>query len=318
MDTDYVIVGVMSASFQYPTPETELWVPRRAEPELLKIREALIYNCVGLLKPGMTLEQARLDLSAVQQRLGTLYPATDAGWSVGLDSLKDDLVGNARAGRWLLLGSVVVLLLIACANVACLLLARLNGRAAEIAVRCSLGAGRAAIARQLFAEGLVYSCAGGLLGMAAALAGIGLLRTHLTDLPRITELSIDARLLIALLGVTILTAVLFSLAPILQTFRRDLASVIVRGGRGTVGGRQRLPAFWSPRNLLSPLLCRSAPGSFCEAWQIYSGLRSVFAMTMFLRSASVLVSTNRPARPSSGSRESFRHCPLFLGLRRLR
>jgi len=241
MDTNYVIVGVMPASFQYPTPATELWVTKQAKPFLLRLRDDRFYNCIGLLKAGVTLERAHADLSAVQRRLGKQYPATDAGWGVGLDPLKDDLVGPIRLGLWLLLGSVGILLAIACTNVACLLLARLNARAAEIATRCSLGAGRAGIARQLLAEGLVYALVGGTLGMLAASEGIGLLRTQLADLPRIAELAVDTRLLAAVVGISVLAAVLFSLAPILQTFRHDLAALIVRGGRGVAGGRQQLP-----------------------------------------------------------------------------
>lgn len=241
MDASYVIVGVMPASFQYPTRTTELWVSKRADREMLRIREARFYNCVGLLKPGVTVEQARSDLSAVQQRLGEQYPITDAGWSIALDPLKDELVGHVRAGLWLLLGAVSVLLAIACANVACLLLARLSSRAAEISTRCSLGAGRAAIGRQLFVEALVYALAGGLVGIAAAFAGINLLRAQLADLPRITELTVDARLLGVAVGISVLAAVLFSLAPILQTFRSDVAGLIMRGGRGIAGGRQRVP-----------------------------------------------------------------------------
>jgi len=144
-------------------------------------------------------------------------------------------------GLWLLLGSVSVLLVIACGNVACLLLARLNSRAAEIAMRCSLGAGRGAIGRQLFAEGLVYAIAGGFVGMAAAFVGIDVLRTQLADLPRITELTVDGKLLGAVMVISVFAAVLFTLAPILQTFRCDLAGLIIRGGRGIAGGRQRLP-----------------------------------------------------------------------------
>jgi predicted permease len=241
MDTNYIIVGIMPASFQYPTPATELWIPKRAGQAMMQTREARFYNCIGLLKPGVTLEQARLDLSAAQQRLGEQYPTTDAGWSIALDTLKDEVVGPVRMGLWLLLGSVSVLLVIACVNVACLLLARLNSRAAEIATRCSLGAGRGAIGRQLFAEGLVYAFAGGFVGMAGAYVGINLLRTQLIDLPRITELAVDARLLGAVVVISVLAAVLFSLAPILQTFRYDLAGLIIGGGRGIAGGRQRLP-----------------------------------------------------------------------------
>ncbi|HKE28337.1 MAG TPA: ABC transporter permease [Bryobacteraceae bacterium] len=241
METNYIIVGVMPPSFQCPTPATELWVPRQAGPAMLQMREARFYSCVGLLKSGVTLEQARFDLSAVQQRLGEQYPTTDAGWSIALDPLREELVGRVRAGLWLLLGSVSVLLAITCANVACLLLARLNSRVAEIATRCSLGAGRAAIGRQLFAEGLVYALAGGSVGLAIALAGINVLRTQLADLPRITELTVDARLLGAVVAISVVAAVLFSLVPILQTFRCDLAGLIIRGGRGVAGSRQRLP-----------------------------------------------------------------------------
>src|SRR5207302_5090620 len=134
-------------------------------------------------RPGVTLEQAQADLAAVQKRLGELYPKTVAGWTVAVEPLKDQLIGRVRFVLWLLLGSVSLLLLIACANVACLLLARLNSRAAEIAMRYSLGAGRAAIARQLFVEGLVYAPLGGLLGMGAVFAGIAFLRNQLPDIP---------------------------------------------------------------------------------------------------------------------------------------
>jgi putative ABC transport system permease protein len=240
-ERDYVIVGVMPQTFQYPAPATEIWAPRQANPELLKIREARFYNGIGRLKEGVTLEQALADLAGVQALLGEQYPKTDAGWSVVLEPLNERLVGSVRLALWLLLGSVSLLLLIACANVACLLLARLNSRSAEIATRCSLGAGRAAIARQLFTEGLAYALVGGLLGMAAAFAGIDVLRKQLPGIPRIAELAVDARMLALVAGVSILAAVLFSLAPILQTFRRDLRSALTQGGRSMVGSRQRLP-----------------------------------------------------------------------------
>ena len=206
-DLNYVIVGVMPRQFQYPTPATELWLPKQARPSLLQIREARFYNTIGRLKPGITQDQALADFAAIQSRLGERYPKTDAGWTVAMEPLKDRLVGKVRFALWLLLGSVSLLLLIACANVACLLLARINSREAEIATRCSLGAGRAAIARQLFTEGLVYALAGGLLGMAAAFAGIGFLRRQLPDTPRITELAVDGRVLALVVGISVLAAV---------------------------------------------------------------------------------------------------------------
>ena len=180
----------MPPHFRYPDSSTEVWLPKQARPALLLIREARFYAAIGRMKQGVTLESAGSDLAAMQKQLGDQYPKTDAGWTVAVEPLKDLMVGKVRLALGLLLGSVSLLLLISCANVACLLLARLNSRAAEIATRCSLGAGRAAIARQLFAEGLVYSFAGGLLGMAAVYAGIGFLRKRLSDIPRISELEV--------------------------------------------------------------------------------------------------------------------------------
>jgi putative ABC transport system permease protein len=239
----YVIVGVMPRAFQYPSTATELWIPKQASPGTLQIRENRSYRGIGRLKPGVSLGRARTDLAAAQKALGEQYPNTDAGWTVTLEPLKDELVGPVRQALWLLFASVCLLLVIACANVACLLLARLNGRAAEIATRCSLGAGRAAVARQLLAEGLLYALLGGLLGMAAAFLSIGLLRNRLPGIPRISELAVDTSMLLTVAGFSALAVVLFSLAPIVQVFRRDLTVALIQGGRSLAGGRQRLPRF---------------------------------------------------------------------------
>jgi predicted permease len=231
----------MPGGFQYPAAAVEIWVPKQVPPDLLAVREARFYNCVGRLKEGMTLEQAQADLTSIQGRLGEQYPKTDAGWGVTLAPLKEELVGKVQLALWLLLGSVTLLLLIVCCNVACLMLARLNSRSAEIATRRALGAGRAAIARQLFAEGLAYALIGGLLGLTAALAGIDVLRTQVPDIPRINELAVDARMLGLVAGISVVATVLFSLAPILETFGRDLTASLISEGRSLAGTRQRLP-----------------------------------------------------------------------------
>ncbi len=236
----FVIVGVMPRRFQYPSPATDLWVPRQDPPGVLRLREARLYSAIGRLKPGVTLAQAHSDLAGVQRRLGEQYPKTDAGWSVSIDPLKEELVGRVRLALWLLFGSACLLLMIACANAACLLLARMNSRAAEIATRTSLGAGRGDIARQLFAEGLIYAFTAGLLGLLATAAGIDFLRKQLPDIPRISEVAVDGRMAAALVGISALAAVIFSLAPILQTVRQDLAATLRLAGRGLAGGRQRL------------------------------------------------------------------------------
>src|SRR5262249_27712459 len=134
---NYTIVGVMPASFQYPRPETEVWSAKQARPELMRIREARFYAGVGRLKQGVSVERAQADLALVQKRLGEKYPKTDAGWTPSVEALKDLMVGRGGGALWLRGGAVGVLRLIACANVACLLLAQLNGRKAEIATRCS-------------------------------------------------------------------------------------------------------------------------------------------------------------------------------------
>jgi len=237
----YTIVGVMPPSFRYPEAVTEVWLAKQAQPSLMRIREARFYNCIALLRPGVAITQARNDLAAVQLELGRTYPKTDAGLTVAMMPLKERMVGNVKLALWLLLGSVSLLLLIACSNVACLMLAQLNGRATEIATRSSLGAGRTAIVRQLFIEGLSCAFVGGALGAAGAFASVGLLKSQLADLPRISELTIDARTLAMIAGISLFTAVFFSLAPVLQTFRRDTAVALIRSGRGVIGGRQFLP-----------------------------------------------------------------------------
>ncbi|MGH9671844.1 MAG: ADOP family duplicated permease, partial [Bryobacteraceae bacterium] len=237
----FTIVGVMPPAFQHPSPATDVWIPDRASPALLKLREVRFYQTIGRLKAGIGVAQGQADLSAVQRTLGEQYPKTDAGWSVAARPLKEELTGSVRLALWLLLGSVGLLLFIACANVACLLLAQLNARGAEIATRLALGAGRGAITRQLLAEGLVHALAGGLLGLGAASAAINLLRKRLTGIPRISELSVDMRLLGFVLAVSVVTALLFSLLPVVQVFRRNLARPASRGGRGISGASQRLP-----------------------------------------------------------------------------
>jgi predicted permease len=244
-DGEVAIVGVMPPTVQYPSASTEIWIPSRTPPELLQLREARFLRILGRLKPGVTVEQARADLEAAQRRLGLEYPKTDAGWSVHLQPLKEELTGSVHVALWLMFGSVGLLLAIACANVASLLLAQLNEREMEIATRLAIGAGRSAIARQFLAEGMVFALAGGVLGFGAALAGVQVLSKRLGGLPRISELAVNNRLLASVLAVSALATVLCSLAPVLQTLRRspDLANAAMRSGRGIAGGSQRLTRF---------------------------------------------------------------------------
>lgn len=207
----------------------------------MKVRVARFYDCAGRLRQGVSAEQAQAELRAVQQQLGAQYPKTDSGWSVAVETLKDRLTGNVRVALWLLFGSVAVLLLIACTNVACLLLAQCNRRMEEVTTRFALGASRSAIARQMLAEGLMYALAGGVAGVAIALAAIKVVQQGLTELPRIEELAVDVRVLVFVACISMAAAILFSLAPIARSFQLSPGERVIRVGRGATAHGQRLP-----------------------------------------------------------------------------
>jgi putative ABC transport system permease protein len=241
----YTIVGVMPPSLQYPAASAELWMPKQVSPELMQIRAARMYRfTVGRLRPRVSLDQARTELGAVQARLAEQYPTTDAGWTVLMDPLKENQVGKVKLALWLLFGSAAVLLVIACTNVACLLLSQFSARADEVALRRALGASHGAIARQLLAEGLAYAWAGGLGGVLLAFAAVDAVRKIMPELPRIQDLTIDIRVLAFAAAIAVAVATLVSLAPILKTVRRN--ERLALGGRGLIGRGQ-----WLPQSLVS-------------------------------------------------------------------
>ena len=234
------IIGVMPASFRYPTATTEVWLPAQAPPVLLQARQARFYTAVGRLKPGVTFEQAQADLTTLQAQLGDQYPQTDKGWGATLVALKEQQVGGIRRSLWLLLGAVLLVLLAACGNVACLMLADAARREHELAVRFALGASRATVVRQLLVEGLSLALIGAAAGLLIARWGTQLLRTAATQLPRADDIHVDLRLIAFTFALGIATTVLFALAPALQATRRDVSSRLARGGRAEAGGHQRL------------------------------------------------------------------------------
>jgi putative ABC transport system permease protein len=227
----------MPASFRYPSATTEAWIPARMSAGLLQARQARFYTAVGRLKAGVRPEQAEADLSAVQAQLGDQFPQTDKGWSARAIPLKEETVGGVRRSLWLLFGAVTLLLLAACGNVACLMLADAARREREVAVRVALGASRGAIVRQLFVEGLVLALAGAGVGLLVARWATSLLTTAATPLPLAHELRMDGRLVAFTLAIGIAATVLFSLAPALQLTRCDVALRLARSGRGVAGGR---------------------------------------------------------------------------------
>jgi putative ABC transport system permease protein len=237
----YTVVGVAPAGFQilYPADLWTLYVVKRS-PEQRKMHYLQV---LGRLKPGVTLEQANAAMAGIAVEISRLYPATNKGWGIRAEALRDAVVGpELRSTTLVLAGVVALVLLMACANVANLMLARGIGRAREIAVRVSLGAGRGRLARQLLTESLLLAAAGGIAGVALAWALIRV-APHLIPegaLPAGIALSLDARVALFTVLVTLATGVLFGLAPMWQVARISLADGLRAGGRGASGANATL------------------------------------------------------------------------------
>jgi putative ABC transport system permease protein len=236
----YKVVGVMPAGFQFPpfwATKTELWVPLVFPPDRLNSRDGRSLRVFARLKDGATVERANAAMGAIAQRIAAAYPETNAGSGARVIPLRDFTVRQVRLGLVVLLGAVGFLLLIACANVANLLLGRAGERAREVAVRLALGAGRWRLIRQLLMESLVLSIAGGVLGIALAAWLLNVLGSNIAGsgrlvLPRSHEIGLGGAVLLFSFAVSAATGILFGLAPALQFSRPDLNAVLKEGGRG--------------------------------------------------------------------------------------
>jgi ABC-type antimicrobial peptide transport system permease subunit len=239
---NYTVVGIAPAGFQYPD-KTETWLPPlKLAPEFNQRIEPTQYRGMGylravaLLKPGVSVQQAASEMDTITGRLRQQYPETNNLRFDRVVSLYNHLVGNSDRVLWLLFGAVMFLLLIACANVANLLLANAASRSKEIAVRAALGASRARVLRQLLTESAIPALTGGALGLLLAVGGVAAITSLLPqDFPRLREISIDWRVLAFTLGVSMLTGFLFGFAPALHLLRTDVQEVVKENGRGTAG-----------------------------------------------------------------------------------
>src|SRR3989475_2423024 len=237
----YTIVGVAPVHIT-GLSNTDIFVPigQWNDPTFRDRRISMGMNSIGRLKAGVNLDQARAEMSRIAENLAIAYPEANKGSGVSLIPLKTDVVGNVKGILLVLLGAVSFVLLIACANVANLLLARSTGRSREFAIRAALGASPARVIRQLLTESVLLGIAGGCVGLVLAKLGVRILVAALAgSLPRSEEIALDGHVLFYTLGISVLTGIVFGLIPALKTLRPDTHETLKEGGRGSSGARHR-------------------------------------------------------------------------------
>ena len=224
------VVGVLASDMPVLT-RADLWFPAPFENPGMQSRRSHFLRPIGLLKPGVTMSQAQAELDTIAARLAAQFPETDKGWRQQLEPLQSVLVGNVGPAFLVLIGAVALVLLIACANIASLLLARNTVRQREIAIRTALGAGRSRLVRQLLMESLLLALIGGVAGIFVATAGVELLKQLGPEsLPRLDEANVNGVVLGFTFAIAIFTGLLFGLGPALKATRRDLTQRLKEGG----------------------------------------------------------------------------------------
>ncbi len=285
----YTIVGVMPPGFRFYGQMRDIYtlVGQWNDVNLRDRHIDMSAHAIGRLAPGVTLGQAQADMDGVAQSLAVTYPDADKDVGMSVVSLKQDIVGNVQPILLVLLGAVGFLLLIACVNVANLLLARSIARSREFAIRAALGASHWRVVRQLLTESILLAGTGGALGLLLAFVGTNAAIHVLPGtLPRASEISLDGRVLLFTLGVSLLAGILFGMAPALKTSRVNLQEVLKESGRGGSGTRHRLQGIFVAGEVAMALVLLVGAGlmirTFAALWRVNPGFTPDHAITFVL------------------------------------
>jgi putative ABC transport system permease protein len=298
------VVGVMPAGFYFPNREAEFWRPIALNP-VKAPRGAHFLGVIGRLRPGITVQQANAEMKTIAERLGKQYPATNRDESAMAVELRDLIIGPIRPMLFTLLAAVAVVVLIACANVANLLLVRASVREKEIAIRAAMGAGRRRLVMQMLAESVVLALVGGAFGVLLAWLSLTPIRAlSAGSIPRVAEVAVDPRVLVFALVVSLATGILFGLAPAWQASRGTLGAALKEGGRSsaTSGGQRVRNALLILEVALSIVLLVGATlllRSFAKLTSIDPGFRADHVLAF------------RVALPQKSYPESHQHIAFF-------
>jgi putative ABC transport system permease protein len=302
------VVGVLPDEFDFPLNACEVWAPLTFNSEEAQSRGNHYLQVVGLMRPGVSVAQADAEVRAVAERARTLYPDTNGGRTAFAESLTDSFTRGPKPYLIVLLGAVGFVLLIACANVANLLLVRASSRQREIAVRTALGASRWRLIRQLLTESLLLALIGGAAGLLFSVWGIefiakGMPPTFTKFIPGWRHMGIDATVLLFTLGASVLTGIVFGIVPALQATRTNLNETLKEGGqRGSTGGRNLMRSILVVAEVALSLVLLAGAGlmvrSFYEMLRADLGVKPDGVLVMQM-------SLPRAAYPENAQRTNF-------------